>query len=314
MPLPACDDNAFIAVWQSSRSTAEVADRLGVQVREVFRRRRRIEDRYGFRLQPIGGEPSRHWHPQTEHYILDHQYTAVIFSDAHFWPERLAAPSPALWVLLQVLQDLQPDVVIDNGDSFDGASISRHPPHGWTEQPTVDEEIEANKLYHGLVQEAAGEADRFWIWGNHDARFDSRLAATAAEFRGVDGMTLPNHFTAWTFAESVCLNETLLVKHKWHGGQLSGRNNALRAGKSIATGHLHIGKIDHVTDLNGLRYGINLPTLADPHGPQFAYANHNPLDWQQGFAVVEVDGATIHPELVIVEGGKARWRGKTYNG
>lgn len=314
MPAPACDDNTFIQIWESSKSVREAAERLGIHRHKVFARRRRIEDRFGFKLSSLGGEPSRYWHPHTEQYILDHPYTAVIFSDAHFWPDHLTSPTTAFWILQQILEEIQPEVLIDNGDSFDGASISRHPPHGWAEQPTVQEEIEANLICHQMISEASGEADRYWVWGNHDARFDSRLASLTPEFKGVNGTTLPNHFPDWTFTESIALNDTLMVKHKWHGGQGSGRNNALKSGKSFATGHLHFGKIEHVTDLNGTRYGINLPTLADPHGPQFAYANHNPLDWQQGFAVIEIDGKDIHPELVIVDNGKARWRGKTYHG
>ena len=314
MTAPLCDEQTFIATWETSKTAREVSEKLGVGIRKVLTRRRRIEERLGISLRSLGGEAAAHWHPNTEHYILDHPFTAVVFSDSHFWPDSMVDPSPALWILLEILQHIEPEIVIDNGDSFDGATASRHPPHGWEDSPTVEEELEANKTYHGIISEAAGEADKRWVWGNHDRRFDARLATVLPQYKGVGGMSLPNHFPNWEFRTSMTLNEAVLVKHNWHNGIHAAHNNTLKAGVSMITGHTHRGRIIPHTDFTGTRYGIECPTLARIDGPQFSYGNENPANWQSGFLIVQVDGSKIYPELVIMDGNAARWAGRTWRG
>ncbi len=302
-------DDEFISAWETSHSVQDVADVLGYKdLRSVRRRRRTIEANRNIELRSHSREP---FHPKSSQYSKKN-CTVVIFSDAHFWPQKLCPKPPAYHILKKVLPHIKPDVLIDNGDSFDGATISRHPPHGWQDMPSVIEEIDVNKLYHAELKKAAGNPKCYWVWGNHDARFDAKLAGKVNQFKGVQGMTLPDHFHEWEFCESVILNENMMVKHRWHGGVHAAFNNTVKAGISLVTGHTHRGNIRPYADLTGVRYGIECPTLAYKNSPQFFYCNHNPVNWQEGFLVIDYIEGIPHPEIVEVKEGKAWWRGKVW--
>ena len=310
MPTPICDDQEVIRILETSDNLEIARERAGVKNARSFRRRvDNICQRYGVSFD------IRHTEIFTsnrETYHLDHEYTAVLFGDEHFWPERLVPTSSAFWILLQILEDVKPDLIVSMGDSFDGFGISRHPPHGWTDGPSVDEELAANRLYLDMISECAPDADKFHLWGNHDARFDSRLATNVSQFAGVSGMSLQDHFSDWQWCEQLTLSDTLECWHSWHGGIHAAFSNTLKSGRSTATGHTHRCHIREWTDCNGTRFGIETGTLADPDGPQFFYAGHRPKNWQMGFVVVDILGNEIHPDRVIVNNGKARFRGKTW--
>lgn len=304
-------DDEFVRLWHDAKSrgigTRTLAAELGVDTRNMMRRRRRVEQSYGS-LPALGTHPTVNIAYDTETLHLDHEYTVVIFSDCHWWPN---VESPATWVLLEVVQDIQPDIIIANGDIVDGWQISRHPRIGYDVGPTVAEEIEVCKAWMGLIQ-GASEADLYWTVGNHDIRFETFLATHAGQYDGVDGFSLEHHFPEWKQCWSVNLSDDVIVKHRYKGGVNAARANALNAGLSMVTGHTHKLRVVPVTDYRGTRYGVEGGTLLDPQGPQMLYAEHNPLDMQQGFIVLEMtaDGPRFEPVEVIE--GRARWRGKIY--
>jgi len=64
-------------------------------------------------------------------------------------------------------------------------------------------------------------------------------------------------------------------------------------------------------DYRGRRYGVDTGTMADVGGPQFTYVEAGPLNWASGFAVLTFrDGRLLPPELVVVDGGTAWFRGE----
>jgi len=168
-------------------------------------------------------------------------------------------------------------MVVMNGDVFDGASISRHPPSGWGSTPSVKQELEACQDRLEEIQKAAKGAALHWTWGNHDMRFNARLAAQVGDtWRGVEGMNLTDHFPLWRFSTSIMVNDNTMIKHRYHNGIHAVYNNALKSGASIVTGHLHSLKVTPWTDYNGTRYGVDTGSLADVNGDQFEYAEDNP--------------------------------------
>ena len=233
-------------------------------------RRRRVEKLHNIAL-PSGNEARahhyKHLHP-TEYaarrLLNVENGTVLIFSDAHFWP---GVRSTAFKALLMFIREMKPMAIINNGDAFDGASISRFPRIGWDSKPTVVEELKACKERLGEIENAANGAKLFWPLGNHDARFENRLAQNAAPYEGVKGFSLKDHFTAWAPCWSVWINEQVVVKHRMKSGIHAAHNNTVTAGKSIVTGHLHSLKVTPYDDYNGTRYGVDTGTLADPDGP-----------------------------------------------
>jgi hypothetical protein len=233
-----------------------------------------------------------------------------VFSDAHFWP---GVRTTAFKALVHFINEMNPKAVINNGDAFDGASISRFPRIGWDSKPSIIEELKACTERLGEIEEAAKDARLYWPLGNHDARFETRLAANAPQFEGVTGFHLKDHFPKWLPCWSVWVNDEVVVKHRFKGGIHATHNNTLWAGKTVVTGHLHSLKVTPFDDYNGTRWGVDTGTLADPHGPQFAdYLETSPTNWRSGFIVLTFrDGKLLWPEVVrVVKDGVVDFRGQ----
>lgn len=295
------DDQAFIQLWNELRSPRKIAQKLEVTERAVHVRRRRMEKRYNIKLEASNPNGQNYLsgggvHPSKLNLgILNG--TVLVFSDAHFWPGiRTTAFRGLLWAI----RELKPVAVINNGDAFDGASISRHPRIMWQKVPSVIEELRACADCLGEIEQIVKPNCRLvWPLGNHDARFESRLANGAPEFERVAGFRLRDHFPKWETTWSVWLNDDVVVKHRFKGGIHATHNNTMWSGKSVLTGHLHSLKVTPFSDYGGTRFGVDTGTLADPEGPQFRdYTEDNPLNWRSGFAVLTFkDGRLLWPEL-----------------
>jgi hypothetical protein len=103
------------------------------------------------------------------------------------------------------------------------------------------------------------------VLGNHDARFENRLAANAPQYEQVHGFSLKDHFPAWRPCWAVW-NGSTVIKHRYKGGVHATHNNTVNSGVNIVTGHLHSLKVTPFDDYNGTRYGVDTGTLADPQG------------------------------------------------
>jgi hypothetical protein len=138
--------------------------------------------------------------------------------------------------------------------------------------------------------------------GNHDSRFETRLAANAPEYQHVEGFALKDHLPNWAPCWSLWLNEDVVIKHRWKGGIHATHNNTVNSGMTMVTGHLHSLKVTPFDDYHGTRWGVDTGTLADPHGPQFTdYLEDAPTNWRSGFAVLTFHrGRLLWPELCRV--------------
>ena len=235
--------------------------------------------------------------------------------DGHYWPGQ--EPPTAHRALIHFLRKFKKEkkIVIINGDTFDFPRISRHPPQGWTRMPEPQEEIEACQERMGEIKVAAGKAPCYWPEGNHDARFETRLAMLAPEFAKVKGMRLVDHFPDWEPCWSVFVNNHpggLVVKHRFRGGIHATWNNTIYSGRNIVTNHLHSQNVRPFTDYNGTRYGVDTGCIADPWSDQFQYIEDNPRNWVAGFAILTFkNGVMLPPELVtVIEDGVVFFRGE----
>lgn len=299
---PRCSDAEFIELVRTHKSISKVAKILDMNERNVYARRRKMEAKHKVSLTVTAPQSANYTHLKASEYAKRHNLgiengQVVVFSDAHFWPTLRTV---AFRGLLKIIEDIKPRAVICNGDAFDGAQISNHPRIGWDNTPSVIQELHACKAALGEVEEAAGKAKLLWPLGNHDARFENRLAKAAPEFEGVTGFHLKDHFPEWTPCWAVWLNDETVVKHRYKNGIHATHNNAVGAGVSIVTGHLHSLKVTPFSDYRGHRYGVDTGTLADPYGPQFAdYTELNPVNWRSGFAVLTFHkGRLLMPQLV----------------
>lgn len=236
----------------------------------------------------------------------------LVGSDAHWWPEQRTHAERAF---IQFAAMLQPDIIVANGDFFDGAGISRFSESTWVgrdKMPTVAGQLEATRENLRDIEFAAKGARRIWTLGNHDWRFERYLIERVPEFSGVIGTSLKDHFSAWEPAWSAEINNSVMILHSYRGGIHAPWNNVVYGGRTIVTGHLHRLQVRPFTDYNGTRWGVDCGMLADPRGPQFEYTRDTPLDWRSGFVVLTFRrGRLLWPELVWVRSdGVAEWRGE----
>ena len=123
MPSPTTTDNEFIALFDSVGAT-KTAQILGVLERNVYARRRRLENKYGTTISaPTTIVAPRKEYPHRQRLdLLDG--TVLIASDLHIWP---GDASTCLRALKKFCLDIKPDAIILNGDVMDFPKISRHP-------------------------------------------------------------------------------------------------------------------------------------------------------------------------------------------
>ena len=293
-------DQEFIDLWNEHQSITKIAAVTGMDLRGLKRRRNSLEIAKNIKLRQI------HIDAHAIERKIDlgiKNGTVIVFSDAHFWP---GIRSTAFKGLLYAIGVYAPTAVIANGDIFDGASISRHARIGWDKSPSVIEELKACQACMSEIEEVAKAARHnvrlLWPLGNHDARFETFLAANAPQFEHTTGFKLSDHFQKWKKCWSVWLNEKVVVKHRNKGGIHATHNNTIQSGVTMVTGHLHSLKVTPYVDYNGVRYGVDTGTLADIYGPQFEnYLEQNPVNWRSGFAILTfVNGVLLIPELVMV--------------
>lgn len=298
---PRLSDEAEFVELVRTVGPAETARRLGITKGAVFERRERIEKRTGMSItvpDPVRGTRIEVNHPgKLDACVTDG--VVLVASDAHYWPGIVTTAHRAF---VRFCKELKPKIVVMNGDVLDGATVSRHPPIGWENRPSLIGEIEACKDRLGEITTAAGKALRFWPCGNHDARFSTRLALAAPEYAKIHGVALNDHFPDWQSCWMLCVNDDVVIKHRHKGGIHSAHNSTLWAGKTTICGHLHSLKVTPFTDYNGTRWGVDTGTLAEPYSEPFAnYTELNPVNWRSGFIVLTFRaGRLMWPEVVHV--------------
>lgn len=226
----------------------------------------------------------------------------IVGMDAHYWPGKRTTAHKAF---VEWVRDLEPKAVILNGDVIDASTISRHPPIGWENHPSLEEELNTAQERLAEIEAASPDSDFIWPLGNHDARFETKIASIAPEYRGVKGVHLKDHFPNWrpVWGVEVGGPQGIVIKHRFKGGAHAAYNNAVSSGRSILTGHLHRLSVIPYTDYTGTRYGVEGGMLGDPSGPQFmGYTEGNPLNWRAGFIVLTfAKGRLLVPETVSVD-------------
>ena len=308
-------DEEFIALWHKHPSASELAKLLAIDVRNVHKRRKAIERRLGVILvSPDSRSPTFNVTIPSNGVRVAVEVdngTIIVGSDAHYWPNIVSTAHRAF---VKIIKELKPQMVVMNGDAFDGAKISRHPASGFESRPTVKQELEAVRDRLAEVEKVAGNAKLHWTWGNHDLRFNARIANLIPEYEGVTGFDLAHHFPRWRFSTSIMVNNHTQIKHRLYNGIHAVYNAALKSGVSMVTGHLHSLKVTPWTDLTGTRYGVDTGSPADVWGDQFAYTEDSTRNHRSGFAVLTFyEGKLMPPELVEVvseDAGLVYFRGE----
>ena len=318
-------DQQFIDMWRDLGSPTAVASKLAINVRAVFARRNRIEAKYGVQLDVASSKhDSKHGNDKFQLIVSQRRNVnritiddgvILVGSDAHYSPGYISIAHKAF---CNVLTDLGRDVkaVILNGDILDGGQISRHGRIRWNKSPTVKQELEAVQERLGDIEKARPAGCKLLrTYGNHCARFETRLANLVPEFEGVSGFLLRDHLPHWEDSERVDINNDCVVIHDWHAGIHSGWNDVLKGGCTTVTGHTHELSVKAHRGFKQIHYGIKTGMLADDEQDEFTYRQSKPgFNWQSGFVVLTWrEGVLLHPEFCsVTDNGKAYFRGELY--
>jgi hypothetical protein len=214
-----------------------------------------------------------------------------------------------------MIKEFKPQVIICNGDAFDGQVLSRFPSINYDQKPSVLQELNACR-YHldEIVKHKPAGCRLIWTLGNHDMRYESWLVNKVPEYSGVDGFSLKYHFPEWETCWSFWIGEDTVVKHRFKGGRTAGYSNLIAAGNTnIVTGHTHVLAAQPISNYQGNFWGIQTGCLADPMSATFEYCEDSPKDWRSGFVMLSFDqGRMLMPELIMVsdeENGEFEFRG-----
>ena len=303
-------DKEFIQTWQQLGSTLKVANALGMNERSVRRKKAVLSDKLNIPFQSNIPKFLRREHYERTDCELPNG-VIVVGSDVHKWPGE---NTPAQQAFINVIKEIQPDLIVLNGDVFDGASVSRWPKSTYgLKIPTVKEELEAIHQYLDEIKAASRTAKYWWTLGNHDMRFEAKLANLAPEYEGVPGFSLQDQFPDWCMSISLMVNEKLMIKHRFRNGIHATWNNVLHSGGgiSICTGHVHRLQASIFSSYAGTAWGIDCGTLGETIGPQMHYGEDNPANHCAGFAVLTIiNGQLVHPEFCVILGDRAFFRGR----
>jgi hypothetical protein len=313
MAKPKATEQEFIAAYRELQSATKVAEHFGMSETRVRKRREFIETKYGMRLPTFDPRPSynRAYQEQKEVAKLAIENgTVLIGSDIHIWPNHRTTMQRAF---VQFAKALKPTAIVLNGDVADFPSISRHPSIGWEKIPTVQEEIEAIRDWLEEVIQASPNSRRIWAAGNHDLRFESRIANVLPQAAGIEGMHLKDHFPGWTPCWRVDINNDTVVRHREFGGEHADWTNVMKSGKTIVTGHDHRAGVVFYSDYTGLRFGVRTGYMCDsPMDPQFSnYLEGRMPNWHAAFVLLTyVNSKLLVPELAIkLDDDHVQWRG-----
>jgi predicted phosphodiesterase len=313
MAKSACSDEEFIAAWNRLGSPLLVAKELKISPRCVLNKRNGIQIKYDIELKTFNSQKDQKKEKvpkkkieQAAHNVrrgieIDKVKRVIVFSDAHFTDTT----TTAFKALIKFIKHFKPEVIICNGDAFDGQVLSRFPSINYDQKPTVLQELEACRYHLEEIEKVRPAGCRLiWTLGNHDMRYESWLVNKVPQYSGVDGFSLKYHFPNWETCWSFWIGEETVIKHRHRGGRTAGYANLQAAGNTnICTGHTHVLAAQPITGYQGTFWGIQSGCLADPMSSTFEYAEDGPKDWRSGFVMLSFDqGRMLMPELIMVCG------------
>lgn len=239
-------------------------------------------------------------------------------------------------VATEFIRDVQPQKHVFLGDTLDLPTISRHADHRATMFTGVQECVNAGYAILRARAEAAPDAERLKLKGNHDYRIESELLSrdermsyiTPAEetepalslrrllHLGDLGIELVEDVRGWEHAEIELVpgGNGLVVRHGLVTGERTARRTLAKLGRSAIVGHGHQKEAAYrlTYPKKRLQQGFVAGTMCRVDGPGQHFAV-NP-DWHQGFVTATIwpDGQFLC-EHAVYQNGSLFWRDKRWN-
>src|SRR6266516_4851293 len=289
----------------------ETAKILGMSLRTINTRRRRLEEKYNFRITvpatTRNNDIITERYAYSEHSGRSHREVkngvVIVAGDNHYEPGVVTVMHRAV---VKLCKELQPVGVVLNGDVNDFARLSRFQKITFSDQPhCVSAEIEAAQDRVGEITKAAGRAWKYWPLGNHDMRFNQAIMEIAkdpkgAEYVALNGRTLKDYFPLWDPCWAVWINQGTpgftVIQHRCRGGEHSAYRNAKEMHCHYVTGHDHHPYIRGYTSAVQTVYGVNHGMVADIDQSIFVnWTEARPLNWRSACSILTYAGGLLMP-------------------
>ena len=252
-------------------------------------------------------------------------YQSIHYSDLHipFQDQR------ALNILYAILEEVQPDLVVDHGDTLDCQEISKYPKDPEKRVP-LREEVQEGAKHFARITELTPHAEHIWCEGNHEDRLKRLIWNLADNRQAGEILTLPQVIDALSWPSLLGLEELgweivnypqhkllfnkMIVTHgekvRAHSGQ-SEKAELEHYSKSGASGHTHrVGYYGKKT-YDGQLGWWGLGCMCAIRTNYVSFPN-----WQQGFCCISWsdDRKNFAVERIRIFDGVAYFRGKRYEG
>ncbi len=248
---------------------------------------------------------------------------AVIYGDVHVPFQDPAA----LEIVKDIIVAVQPEVVVNIGDLFDCASISKFPKDP-RRKDSLQDEIYLGAEHLREIRDLSLHADHYLFEGNHEERLRRtiwNMNDGARELAGLDvfdkyinweTILADANVDGWNFIPYdeqpvQILPIKLLTKHgtKLASGMGASGRTAFKEwityGMSGMSGHSHrLGDFFH-RDRNGSHRWIETGCCCELSGVPGGSPDH---DWHQGCVVITYTDDWFNCELVYIQDGRAMWR------
>lgn len=237
----------------------------------------------------------------------------------------------AIRIVRNVIEDVQPDYIIDLGDWLDLPDLSTK----FTSKPQHRGQL---SMVRNIVKDqfekeslAAPKAQRIWIEGNHEKRFRHFIEQNAEALVPLlndDILSIPNlvgvgdkvtyvypYGNVWQWKYG--LNSKFIFKH----GDVHTRYSAMReletAHRSGMSGHTHRIQSAMNTTYDGIHGWWSNGCLCNIRGdncPPGYTETDQYRQWQQGFSVITFSNerTLFQVEPVVIHEGQTFFHGKTY--
>lgn len=281
--------------------------------------------------------------------VRDHK-VIFVFSDAQIGYRRIddelipIHDEAAIKAMLRFVGDLQPNVVVDNGDTTDFAELSRFGADSDHFQGTLQPSLQRTHNLFAEVTAATPNAEkRVHVWSNHVKRLTDHLLKNAPAFYNIKAagekypaLSYPGLLkldrVGWDFVDGYPgeyeYKEDLAFMHGTFAvsnGSTANKLSKANYGRNVVQGHKHSIESHYHTDRRGRMFGaFVVGALCRIDGAVPSYHNSVGVDnqpvkhyenWQSGVMVIKDYGNGRYQfDQVPIENGVLYYNGREYDG
>jgi hypothetical protein len=222
--------------------------------------------------------------------------------------------------ILKLIPEIKPQGLILMGDFLDLNSLSGHDRGRFTaiKGLTLDQEYkDGNMVLDRLLAELPKEADKVYLYGNHEDRWNRYMSdiqnAKTPLPSPTEALLLKergfNVFERWS-SDYITLGSHLEVLHGQYYNTHCAKQHIDKFRGSVAFVHTH--RIQMYVE--GKTAGFNIGWGGDVNHPFFNYAERGTKgQWQNGFALVQIDKqGDYFVQQIFVHNNKFYYNGKQY--